>query len=124
MVVYLRMGWHLHLRMRVEVLSGVLGLVLGVCVCSMLYCPQPRLQSKFSKKSQSCCFSVFFAIKGSKQGAMQGAIQGLANVFLTLKSVRAQWRVIIGVRIYLAWSVGVICCHGKRRDSEGFSARS
>ena len=33
MVVYLRMGWHLHLRMRVEVLSGVLGLVLGVCVC-------------------------------------------------------------------------------------------
>ena len=52
---------------------------------------------------------------------MQGAIQGLANVFLTLKSVRAQWRVIIGVRIYLAWSVGVICCHGKRLD-KGLSA--
>ena len=99
------------------------GVCVG-CVCWMLYCPQPKAQSKFSKKSGPCYFTVFFAIQGVKQGATQGAIQGLANVFLTLKSVRAQWRVIIGVRIYLAWSVGVICCHGKCRDSEGFSARS
>ena len=32
MVVYLRTGWQWQLRVRVEILSGVLGSVLGLCV--------------------------------------------------------------------------------------------
>ena len=62
MVVSLRTGWQRQLRMQLEILSGVLGFVLGVCVCFVLYCPQPKPQSKFSKKSQPCYLSVFFAL--------------------------------------------------------------
>ena len=58
-----------------------------------------------------------------QQGPIQGAIQGLANEVLTVTSVRAQWRVIIGVRACLAWSCGIICCHRKCLDT-GVSARS
>ena len=65
-----------------------------------------------------------FAMQGSMQGELQVAVQRLANVVLTSKSVRAQWRVTIGVRTCLVWSsCGVICCHRKRLGT-GVSARS
>ena len=80
---------------------------VGVCIGGafwMLYCAQTKSSSKCFKKSHSGYFSVCSTIQGPIQGAMQGPVQGLANAVLTSKSVRAQWCLIIGVRICLAWS--------------------
>ena len=64
-----------------------------------------------------------FAVQGSMQGVLEVAAQRLVSVVLTSKSVRAQWRVIIGVYVFRAWPCGVICCHRKRLGT-GVSARS
>ena len=80
----------------------------------MLYCAKTKPESKFSKNSLARLHcSVCFAI----QGAMRGTVQKVANALVTSKSVKAQWFVIIGVRICLAWSGGVICCHRKELEA-------
>ena len=79
---------------------------VGFCVGGDVgYCLTHQLcrNRNFPKNpsAQLCYFSVFFAMQGLIQGVKQGAMQILASVVLTLKSVMAQWRVIVGVRIFV-----------------------
>ena len=76
------------------------------------------------KKSQSCYFSVFRAMRGSIQGVKLGTIQGAntrvsrfgPNIEVGKSTLVCDYRCA-----HLVWSVGVICCYGKRLGAGVFS---